>query len=71
MGDKLTDRQVEGTLKFGIEGKMNAQLYILEDELQQSLEFYHKTPEEGILNTNLVEKFWQQNCSHMTAVFIM
>ena len=66
----MTDRQVEGTLKFGggnvmmwgcmfwedvgyatrIEGKMNAQLYcpILEDELQQSLEFYNKTPDDII-----------------------
>ena len=66
----MTDRQVEGTLKFGggnvmmwgcifwegvgyatrIEGKMNAQLYcsILEDELQQSLEFYDTTPDDII-----------------------
>ena len=33
-----------------IEGNMDAQLYcsILEDELQQSLEFYHKTPDDII-----------------------
>jgi hypothetical protein len=65
VGEGLTDRQVEGTLKFGggnvmmwgcmlwegigyatrIEGRMDAELYcsILEDELQQSLDFYHKT----------------------------
>ena len=70
VGEKLTDRQVEGTLKFGgddvmmwgcmfwegvryatrIERKMDAQLYcsILEDELQQSLEFYDKTPDDII-----------------------
>ena len=67
VGEGLTDRQVEETLKFGggnvmmwgcmfwegigyatrIEGKMDAQLYcsILEDQLQQSLEFYNKTPD--------------------------
>ena len=65
-GEGLTDRQVEGTVKFGggnlmmwgcmlwegigyatrIEGKMDAQLYcsILNDELQQSLDYYNKTP---------------------------
>ena len=70
VGEKLTDRQVEGTLKFGggnvmmwgcmfwegvgyatrIEGKMDAQLYcsILEDELEQSLELYHKMPDDKI-----------------------
>ena len=61
-GEELSDRMVEGTVKFGggnlmmwgcmswegigfacrIEGKMDADLYvsILEDEFQQSLEFY-------------------------------
>ena len=65
VGERLTDRQVEGILKFGsgnviiwgcigcatrIEGKIDAQLYcsMLEDELQQSLEFYHKTPDDII-----------------------
>ena len=39
-----------------IKGKMDAQLYcsILEDELQPSLEFYYKTPDDII--------FQQDNC---------
>lgn len=63
-GEKLSDRLVEGTLKFGggslmmwgcmlwegvgygckIDGRMDAELYtqILEDELQQTLQFYGK-----------------------------
>ena len=79
MGEGLTDRQVEGTLKFGggnvmmwgcmfwegigyvtrIEGKMDAQLYcsILEDELQQSLEFYHKTPDDIIFKQDNDPKY--------------
>ena len=70
VGETLTDRQVEGTVKLGggnvmmwgcmfwegigyatrIEGKMDAQLYcfILEDELEQSLELYHKMPDDII-----------------------
>lgn len=69
-GEGLSDRLVEGTLKFGggslmmwgcmlwdgpgfatkIEGKMDADLYvqILEEELQQSLEYYSKTLEDII-----------------------
>ena len=64
-GEGLSDRLVEGTVKFGggslmmwgcmlwegvgfgckIDGKMDAELYtqILEDELQQSLEYYGKS----------------------------
>jgi hypothetical protein len=64
-GEGLSDRLVEGTLKFGggslmmwgcmlwegvgygckIDGRMDAEMYtqILEDELQQSLEFYGMT----------------------------
>jgi hypothetical protein len=66
----LSDRIVEGTLKFGggnvmvwgcmgwdgvgyatrIEGKMDADLYvsIMEDELQDSLHYYGKTPADII-----------------------
>ena len=69
-GEGLSDRLVEGTLKFGggslmlwgcmtwegvglackIDGKMDANLYteILEDELQGSLQQYHKSPEDVI-----------------------
>ncbi|KIK95953.1 hypothetical protein PAXRUDRAFT_774715, partial [Paxillus rubicundulus Ve08.2h10] len=69
-GDGLSDRIVEGTVKFGggslimwgcmtwegvgvackIDGIMDADLYvqILEDELQQSLEYFNKSPEDTI-----------------------
>ncbi|KIJ15273.1 hypothetical protein PAXINDRAFT_39685, partial [Paxillus involutus ATCC 200175] len=67
-GEGLSDRIVEGTMKFGggslmmwgcmiwkgagmackIDGRMDADLYvqILEDELQQSLECFNKSPED-------------------------
>ena len=70
-GESLSDRLVEGTVKFGggsvmmwrcmtwegvgmackINGKMDANLYtqIMEDELQQTLEYYGKTPDDIIL----------------------
>jgi hypothetical protein len=66
VGEPLSDRLVESTVKFGggnvmmwgcvfwegigyatrIEGKMDAELYcsILDDELQQSLDHYNKSP---------------------------
>jgi hypothetical protein len=66
MGELLSDRLVESTVKFGggnvmmwgcmfwedigyttrIEGKMDAELYcsILDNELQQSLDHYNKSP---------------------------
>lgn len=69
-GEKLSDRMVEGTLKFGggslmmwgcmlwegvgysckIDGRMDGELYthILEDELQDSIEFYGKTKDDII-----------------------
>ena len=69
-GEALSDRLVEGSLKFGggslmmwgcmtwegpgyacrIDGKMDADLYcqILEDELQGTLEFYNKSPDNVI-----------------------
>ena len=69
-GEGLSDRLVEGTLKFGggslmiwgcmtwegvglackIDGKMDANLYteILEDELQGTLQYYGKTPQDVI-----------------------
>jgi transposase len=69
-GEGLSDRLVEGTVKFAggnlmfwgpmfwkgvgygakIDGRMDADLYvsILEDELQQSLEYYNKKP-EGVI----------------------
>jgi len=68
VGEPLTDRLIESTVKFGggnvmmwgcmfwegigyatrIEGKMDAELYcaILEDELQESLAHYNKTPSD-------------------------
>jgi hypothetical protein len=67
-GEHLSDRLVEGTVKFGggsvmmwgcmtwegvgyackIDGKMDADLYtqILEDELQASIEYYGKSPQD-------------------------
>ena len=90
-GEGLTDRQAEGTLKFGggnvmmwscmlwegvgyatrIEGKMDAQLYcsILDDELQQSLDFYNKTPDDIIFQqdndpkhtSKLAQKWFQDH----------
>jgi hypothetical protein len=69
-GEGLSDRLVEGTVKFGggslmmwgcmtwegvglackIDGKMDADLYtqILEDELQGTLQYYGKLPEDVI-----------------------
>ena len=69
-GESLSDRLVEGTVKFGggsvmmwgcmtwegvgmagkIDGKMDANFYtqIMEDELQQTLEYYNKTPDDII-----------------------
>jgi DDE superfamily endonuclease len=69
-GEDLSDRQVEGTLKFGggslmmwgcmmwegvgyackIDGKMDGDLYvkILDEELQDSVQFYGKTAEDII-----------------------
>ena len=86
----LTDRLVEGTLKFGggllmmwgcilwegigyyckIDGKMDGDLYIsiLEDELQNSLEYYGKTTDDIIFqqdndpkHTCKKAKVWFQN----------
>jgi hypothetical protein len=70
VGEGLSDRLVEGTLKFGggslmmwgcmmwegvgyackIDGKMDADLYvqILDEDLQASIEFYDKSPEDII-----------------------
>ncbi|KIJ10140.1 hypothetical protein PAXINDRAFT_35155, partial [Paxillus involutus ATCC 200175] len=67
-GEGLSDRIVEGTVKFRegslmmwgcmtwegaemackIDGRIDADLYvqILEDELQQSLEYFNKSPED-------------------------
>ena len=67
-GEGLSDRLVQGTVKFGggslmmwgcmiwegvemackIKGRMDTDLYlqILEKELQQTLEFYDKTPDD-------------------------
>ena len=67
-GEGLSDRLVQGTVKFGgaslmmwgcmtwegvgmackIDGRMDTDLYlqILEDELQQTLEYYGKTPDD-------------------------
>jgi hypothetical protein len=69
-GEGLSDRLVQGTVKFGggslmmwgcmlwegagmatkIDGRMDADLYvrILEDELQQTLQYYDKNPEDLI-----------------------
>ena len=69
-GEGLSDRLVEGTLKFGggslmmrgcmgwkgvgysckIDGKMDADLYvsILDDELEQSMEYLGKTAEDMV-----------------------
>ena len=69
-GEELSNRLVEGTVKFGrgslmmwgcmtwdsvgmackMDGKMDTDLYIqiLEDELQQTLEYYGKTPNDII-----------------------
>jgi transposase len=89
-GEGLSDRLVEGTVKFGggsamvwgcmtwegvglackINGKMDAQLYvqIMEEELQQTLEFYGKTPDDIIFqqdndpkHTSRRAKEWFQN----------
>ena len=69
-GEGLSDRLVQGTVKFGggnlmfwgcmlwdgvgfgtkIDGRMDADLYvsILDDELQQTLEYYGKNPEDVV-----------------------
>ncbi|KAF9030789.1 hypothetical protein BJ165DRAFT_1309371, partial [Panaeolus papilionaceus] len=69
-GEGLSDRLVQGTVKFGggnlmfwgcmlwdgvgfgtkINGRMDADLYvsILDDELQQTLEYYGKNPEDVV-----------------------